>query len=141
MNISITYMYFNTILSSPLYMHVFEIDGFFFNQSYMYELSPLFKLNWYCLCMCSSFQSNDLAFVSGVSFWSQHDQFLKFLFYLQPQKYQRHWKLWLETLKVYVWLHPHPSPVSRTRIFIWEIVPIYTKHVENKKIKICLLTL
>ena len=59
---------------------------------------------------------------------------------MQRQKYQRHWKLGLKTL--YVWLHPHPSPVSGTRYtFILEVVPIYTIHVENKKIKICLFTL
>ena len=88
------------------------------------------QLNWFRFCM----QRNDLAALSGVSAWTQNHQFIKFLFLMQRQTYQRHWKLW-ETLKPFMFGYiPTPSPVSvwfRSYIFILKVVPINTLKPEN----------
>ena len=109
----------------------------FFNQLYLYKLShPPPQLNWCRLCMYSSFQINDLAALCGVSAWTQNDKFLKFLFLMQRQKYQRHWNCGrpLNPLCLVTSSLPPPFQFWFWRyIFILKVVPTYT-------LKICLLT-
>ena len=119
--------------SSPLCMLFFAIDVFF-NQLYLYKLSPPPPNKKTKLISLICMQRNDLAALSGVSAWTQNYQFLKFLFLMQRQKYQRHWKLW-EALKPFMFGYiTTPSPVSvwfRSYIFILKVVPINTLKPEK----------